>query len=182
MQIATGIDVAAILGFIGLLVLVWNMSRRFTTLENDAKTGKEQHNNDVKSLKEDVNKLEKELIQRISDTKVEQKEEIQKTVGNNFDRFENLQKQIDGSRSDLKDVSTRVTTVNTKTEYIEKEIGELKQCDAANHRFFTDWNQRIEDRIEEARNEIGKLRSEFVNMFTAFHSGKRGNNSNGNHN
>jgi hypothetical protein len=170
MQILGGyLDVVSLVSFFIFLGIVWNMSKKFTTLENDAKVGKEQHNNDVKEMKEDVNQLEKDLIQRISDAKVERKEEISKAVGNNFDKFENLQKQIDSSRSDMKDVSTRVTQVNTKTEYIEKEIKELKQCDQTNHDFHTKWTQRVEDRIEAARKETGALRHDFVNMFRSFH-------------
>jgi predicted nucleic acid-binding Zn-ribbon protein len=149
MQLFGGfLDIVSIVSFAIILGIVWNMSKKFTTLENDGKTGKEAHYHDVKEIKENINNLEKELIQRISDARVERKEEIAKTVGNNIDKFEALQKQIDGTKSDLKDVSTRVTQVNTKTEYIEKEIVELKECDAENKKFVIDWNQRIEDRIE----------------------------------
>jgi archaellum component FlaC len=181
MQFSFNDSVTIIISIIGAIAsigiafgIVWNMSKKFTTLENDAKAGKEAHYNDVKEIKENINNLEKELIQRISDARVERKEEIAKTLGNHLSKFESIQKQIDSSRSDLKDVSTRVTQVNTKTEYIEKEIIELKECDASDHKFHTNWSQRIEDRIEEARKEIGELRQQFVDMFRSFHgdSGK----------
>lgn len=158
-------DVVSIVAFISILLVVWNMSRKFTTLENDAKTGKEQHYTDIKDIKDKIQSIEKDLIQRISDAKVERKEEIASALGNNVAKFENLQKQIDSARSDMKDVSTRVTTVNTKTEHIENEIIELKDCDSSNHRFHIE-----EHRI--TNNKIEILRSEFINMFTSFHAPK----------
>ena len=142
--------VISIVAFTALIAVIWNISRKFTTLELDAKTGKEQHFNDIARLENKINEFDKNLVKQISDAKVERKEEISKALGNSVDRYEGLQRQIDGVRSDVKDQSSRITTVITKADFIEKQIKELKECDEKNMQFVTDWNQRIEDRIEAA--------------------------------
>lgn len=159
------IPIGLILGIVAALGVVWNMSRKITTLENDAKTGKEQHNNDVKELKQQISDLKSDSIQRGADQKIERKEEIAKELSNQVTKFETLQKQIDSGKLETKGVATTVTQVNTKVEYIEKQITELKECDANNAAFFTKWIQRKEDDI--------KSMAEWIKEIMTFLLGKK---------
>lgn len=164
---------------IAAVTAVWNLSKKINTLENDNKTGKEQHNKDIEALDEKIQEIkeqrstlvleysnkiqgiEKDLINLISEAKVERKEEITKALGNSKDEFALIQKQFDNLNLSIKDVSTRVTEVNTKVLYIEREIKDLKQCDKDNSAFHTDWTQRVEDRIKETDKYIRELVTRF---------------------
>lgn len=137
--------------------IVWNTSRRFSNIENDAKARKENHINDINTLKIKIEEIDKNNIQKYSDSKIERKEEIAKELSNQIGKFDVIQKQIDASRSDIKQVASTVTEVNTKVEYIERQIEELKQCDIENKRFFEKWIQRKEDDIKGMANWIKEI-------------------------
>lgn len=158
--------IVSIIGAVSIAAaFVWNGSRKITTLENDAKAGKEQHLTDIKELKDRLNQIEKDNIQRLADTKIERRQEIAGALKENTDKFESQQSQLTSIRSDLKDVSTRVTTVNTKVENIEKNIEELKEADKCNTESRIREEHRIIDTITELRNNM-------LAMFTAFHGNK----------
>lgn len=180
-----------------LIIVIWNVSKKYTLQDADLKQLKELHVSDIDTLKqllakevtdlkesranlllqysEKLRNIESLATNRIAETRLETKEEVSKSTNQSKNENTVIQRQVDNLKSDIKDLSTRITTVNTKTEYIETAIGELKQCDASNHKFHTDWNQRVEDTIKEVRVEIGQLRSEFLNMFTGFHGGNKSN-------
>lgn len=119
-------------------------------------------NQDKKHI-EDINEIKVKLEQ----SKTERRDEIRDSLENQTKKFEAVQDQIDGMRSDVKDISSRVTQNDQKAKYADEAINEIKKI-LFDH--FTVWNQRIENRIEE-------LRKEFLGMFRAFH----GHGNNGKH-
>lgn len=167
-----------------LIIVIWNVSKKYALQDVDLRQLKERHCSDIESLKQTIIKevtdlkesranlllqyseklrnIENLATNRIAETRLETKEEVGKATTQSKNNIDVIQRQIDNLKSDIKDLSTRITTVNTKTEYIEHEIVELKECDVSNHKFHSDWNQRVEDRIE-------NLRNEFLTMFTGFH-------------
>ena len=167
------IPIGLVVGFISIFLVVWNASKKITTLENDAKAGKEQHYTDIKELKDKISDIERNFIQRASDFKSELKEEIESKVGNNVGKFDGLQKQIGDLRSDLKDSSTRVTAVNTRLEEKEKQLEDLRDTVKDNRSFHTNELHITDNTIEIVRKEICELRNQFINMFRSFHGNSK---------
>ena len=174
------IFVGAIAGASVAAFIIWNSSKKVASLEFQLREQRENFSKDISELKETRNELIveyndrlsvniKELTKDIADARIERREEIQKAMNSDKELISALQRQIDNTKSDIKDVAARVIIVNTKIDHVEKDIIELKKCDQENMRFFEVWNQRIEDRVEAVRTELGKFRSEFIQMFSAFH-------------
>lgn len=178
-------DVFLVVGMIaGVSVaafIIWNSSKKIATLEFQLKNQHDKFDQDIRELKETRHELivqyndrltmnVKELTEKISDAKVERRDDIQKAVDSDKEALNTIQKQLDAAKSDIKDVAARVIIVNTKIEHVEKDIVGLRECDAEVKKFFADWNQRIEDRVEQVREEFGKFRQEFVTLFSSFHA------------
>lgn len=153
---------------ITISLVVWNASRRTTTIEvnqtNDRKdfldfkaVMSEMKNQLLKEHKDDVQKIAID----VEKAKADRKQEI-------ADASLVLQKQIDAVKADVKEQAGRVTQNDTKIKTIEDQIKELKQTDKDNFTFHERWIQRVEDRVE-------KLGNNFVTMFSAFHGNKRKN-------
>jgi seryl-tRNA synthetase len=62
-----------------------------------------------------------------------------------------LQKQIDASKENVSKLLSKMETVSEKVNESEKIHKEIKQMIKDQMNFTIDWNQRIEDRIEDAR-------------------------------
>ena len=161
--------------------IIWNSSKKIAGLEYQLKNQEEKFAKDIEELKETRHELiveyndrltvnVKELLEKINDARSERREEIQKGIESYKENIIVTQRQLDNAKSDIKDVAARVIIVNTKIEHVEKDIVDLKVCDTEVKKFFADWNQRIEDRIEGVRIEVGKFREEFIHMFTGFHA------------
>lgn len=156
------IPIGYIVGFLAVLTYVWAASKKITTLENDNKVGKEQHHKDIKELKDQIAKLENSSIQRDANSKIERKEEITKEVTNQSGKFESINKQIEGIRSEVKVVASTVTAVDTKVDGIEKQIDDLKTEDRRIVDFFKEWNQRIENKGEKILDYVHEIIGIFI--------------------
>lgn len=148
------------------LAIVWNSARKFTILEADNKTGKEQHNKDIDNLEnsiqemkeqrsqlvleysQKISQVEKDLLARIQEAKLERREEIQSTLIKTKDQFSDQLKQIEELRRELKDIATTVVKANTKVDYIEKQLDNLEECDRDTKKSVHARMDRLEDRIE----------------------------------
>lgn len=163
------IPIGLVVGFISIFLVVWNASKKITTLENDAKTGKENHYNDIKSLDERLSSIEKNFVERIGELKSITGKEIENKIGNNIKKFDSLQQQITDLRGDLKDQSTRVTAVNTKLDEKEKQINSQHEEIQTNKSFHINESHITDNTIENVRKEICELRNQFINLFRSFH-------------
>jgi predicted nucleic acid-binding Zn-ribbon protein len=157
-------------GLITLSLVIWNASRRITTMEVClANQGKEmleiknqiktEHEADIKRVELEISNAKSERIKQIGDAKLDLK-----------DDFTTMQKQIDSVRADVKDANTRVTVVSVKVDAHEAEQQKLHDRINDNLKFITDWNQRIEDRIKEAENKaIALVESAKRDLISMFH-------------
>jgi chromosome segregation ATPase len=145
-----------------IIYFIWNTSKKFTTLqlekeqllaqyERDLASIEKKHLNDVQALS---NEIQRQTIERRDDMT---QESLQRK-----DDLNNIQKQIESLKADVKGLLSKIE-VNVAAIETSKEVhDELCQEDEKNVKFFTDWNQRIEDRIE-------ALRKEYLHMLTVFH-------------
>ncbi|HJX79129.1 hypothetical protein [Glutamicibacter sp.] len=156
-------------GLITVALVIWNASRRITTMEvtltglakemlemkNQIKT---EHEVDIKRVELEVSNAKSERVKQIGDAKLDLK-----------DDFTAMQKQTDSVRADVKDANTRVTVVSTKVDAHDKEQQKLHDRINENLRFLTNWNQRIEDRVKEAENKavalVDSAKRDLISMF-----------------
>lgn len=157
------IPVATVLGFLALFTVVWNASKKITTMEADIETLTQLHKTDIEEIKErrteylleysnKIQEIAKELTAKIGEAKLERREEIQKALLNSKDEFSSQQRQIDSVRSDVKDGSTRVTEVNTKISFLENDIDRLEKCDADTKDMLLKLLHRLEDKVDKLDN------------------------------
>jgi len=144
---------------ITISLVVWNASRRVTTIEVTVKNMQKDFTESKSSLqtshKDDISQLKIDLEKTKSDRKAEIAESAVA-----------LQKQIDSVRTDVKEQAGRVTQNDTKIGDLIGDVRELKDTDKENYLFHERWNQRIENRIE-------NLRNEFITMISIFHGNKK---------
>jgi len=160
--------VASIIAFAVLLGIVWNISRKFTTLELDVKTLKEAVSADILRMQNQHIKDAKALEMEIQRQVVERRDDIAKTSLQHKDDLNNIQSQLDASKADIKGLLSKIEVAYTSIHTGEKTHDEQKAEIHRLHSFYADWIQRVEDRIE-------NLRDEFLSMFAGFHgSGSRG--------
>jgi chromosome segregation ATPase len=160
-------------GLITVSLVIWNASRRITTIEitlsnqikemlemkNQIKT---EHEVDIKRVELEISASKAERLQQINDAKLDLK-----------DDFSAVQKQIDAAKADVKDMSGRINIINTKVDSHEREQAKLHERIDKNLGFITDWNQRIEDRIKEAESKaISLVESAKRDLISMFHERK----------
>jgi predicted nucleic acid-binding Zn-ribbon protein len=155
--------------FIAIGFILWNSSRKITSMEKDIASVQKAREDDKVELVSKATEIHKQVTEeisrlelKISEAKVERKEDIIQATAILKNELAILQKQIDGIKIDIKEQSSRVTQNDTKIQTIEDTIKEIKEMLSEHTKFFTVWIQRVEDRIE-------NLRKEFIRMFTAFH-------------
>ena len=169
---------AIITGFSIVAFIIWNSSKKAASMEIklnqiDKKQDKEiteirrEHNDDVVELRKEMSNQDNEAIKQIGIARVERKEEITKAIINQHERLEVLQRQIDQLKSDIKDLSTRITVSGTKSDVFEREVERLCEESAEAKKFFADWNQRIEDRIENSKKELMGMMNMLINISDA---------------
>lgn len=194
-------DILLIVGAVaGLSVggfIIWNSSKKITNLENQIAQQKEKFEaeleeqedklgGEIADLKEKRHALVveyndkltssiRDLESKVNTARIERREEITKSAMDQKEDIVTIQRQIDNLKSDIKDVAARVIIVDTKITHHDGDIIDLKKCDDEIKKFFADWNQRVEDRVEHVREELTKFRSEFVHMFSAFHAPNKNN-------
>ena len=152
------------------VTVVWQVSRKQANTENSITNTnttlnefKESINKSIseshKDLLEKITELDKEMTKKLADTKIERSEQIGV-----------VQKQVNSMCSDLKEVGNRVTVVNTKVEVQEKEQNKLHERIDKNLGFITNWNQRIEDKVENSKRDL----MGFMNMLINFSNRTKG--------
>jgi chromatin segregation and condensation protein Rec8/ScpA/Scc1 (kleisin family) len=144
------------------------MSRRYTEMRLDLDSEKVEHG----KLKKQLDDMRQEIKLMFAEQKADRKEDIHSSLENQTKKFDSLCRAQDLLREELQKQSTALSSNEQQLKNSEQAHEHLSKADdeIKNILFdhFTRWNQRMEDRIE-------KLRSEFIDMFTAFH-GKNGNN------
>jgi hypothetical protein len=149
-------------GISTMLYFIWNTSRRFTTLHLEKEQLLAQYTRDLALIErkhlEDVKALQDEIQRQI----IERKDDMTTESLQRKDDLTNIQKQIDGVKSDVKSLLAKIEVNIANIEQSKEVHDELCEADERNIKFFTDWNQRIEDRIE-------ALRKEYLHMLVSFH-------------
>ena len=150
-------SIAEIIGIIAIGTILWNVSRRIANYENERKNLEAKHNSDIEALKQKIEANHKESIDKIHEAAIERTKQINEANLAIKDQFNALQKQLDNKSVDIKSVDTRVTQAITQISNICKELAEIKDDIKLEKEFRTDWNQRIENRVEEARKAAREL-------------------------
>lgn len=154
--------VGVTIGLVTVATLVYGVGKKTASMEVAAKVLDERQKSDINKMEMKLHDIVKEMEMKIHEAREERREQINKAVVDQIERFNNIQKQIDYAKGDVKGLLSKIEINETKINVLEDTPKELK-IDAENSkRFFTDWIQRVEDRIE-------ALRKEFLTMFTAFH-------------
>jgi len=146
--------IISLVAIVTISLVIWNMSRRFTTMEV------QQQN-----MKEELHTTTKGLAEEISRQKIERQEDIGKALLQEKEELNMLQKQIDSSKGDLKGLLSKIEVNDTRIAQSERVHEELRQETSRVHQeatkviqthvdFFAKWNQRIEDRIEDLRRQL----------------------------
>lgn len=157
------IIVGSLVGFGALLTIIWNFSKKITTIELNLAQRKTEYKDDLARLQEQHLKDVKALETEIQRKAIERREDIAKAMIQHKDDIVNISKQLDSQKADIKSLLSKIEVAYTSITTGEKTHAEIKAEMNRLIGFFTDWIQRVEDRIE-------GLRKEFLNMFTAFHS------------
>lgn len=104
--------------------------------------------------------LEKFFADALNKDKLEWKEEVKQALFDVNSRFADIQSQLSSIRSQLKDVDNRVTIVDTIVKGHTQGMKALHKRINKNIDFFTNWTQRVENRVEEAQNRLTNMISE----------------------
>jgi len=146
--------IISLVAIVSISLIIWNMSRRFTTMEVVQQ-----------NMRDELHTTTKGLADEISRQKIERQEDIGKALLQEKEELNQLQKQIDSSKGDIKSLLSKIEVNDTKIQQSEKVHEELKGETMRVHQeatktiqqhvdFFAKWNQRIEDRIEDLRKQI----------------------------
>ena len=164
------IPIVTILGFGALITIVWNVSKKYSTEQTARSALETRHNEDVDHLKAKIADLKEELIEesknreiKIEQAKAERKEEIKQASDSTGYKIDGVQEQINSLRSDVKDMGSRITVVDTKVKGQENTLTELKRCDERNSDFFREMIHRVENRVQ---TEVEFSRRTLVDFFT----------------
>jgi vancomycin resistance protein YoaR len=147
---ASLLGVGVLTGLGALMVYVWNMSKQYTTMKLNIVNQEKKHVEDITVLRAQIAETRKDLELKVSEAKVERREEISRAVENQTGKFIEQREQLTGIRSEVKDANTRVTVVSTKVDATEKEQANLHLKIDQNITFLTNWLNRVEDRIKDA--------------------------------
>lgn len=152
--------VVSIVAFIGLITIIWNVSKNYTSLKNDVVSLKERHLADMVSIAEKMAQIEKFFADSLNKDKLEWKEEVVQALKVSSEKFTEQQSQLTAIRSQLKDVDNRVTIVDTIVKGHTQGIKSIHKRVNNNVDFFTKWIQRVEDRVEKAQDRTNSLISD----------------------
>jgi len=146
--------IVSLIAVAAIAAVIWNMSRRFTTIEVSQQNMKDELHQTTKGLAEEINRQ-----------KIERQEDIGKALLSEKEELNIVQKQIDSSKGDIKGLLSKIEVNDTRINHSDEIHLELK--DGINRtrqevekriqeqvEFFTKWNQRIEDRIEDLRKQL----------------------------
>ena len=169
-------QIGAVIGIISALAVVgtllWNASRKQAKSDLKTENLEGKHEADVKRIEEKIaskeltwattiKEMEKEILQKISDQRAERKEEIAKALSNNRAEAADFQAQITGIRSDMKDASTRITTLDTKVNHHAEGLHEGKADKLELKMFFENKYERLEDRVAKGEDFVKNTLVEF---------------------
>lgn len=119
-----------------LSIVVWNMSRKMTTVEICQQGQHNEHIGDTKRL--EIN-LEK--------SRSERKEELKHIQLGLKDDLTAINIEFQTLKTEIKEISGRVNMLDQKSKYADVTFEELKKMVGEEKKFFTDWVRRVEDRI-----------------------------------
>jgi len=148
--------IVSLIAVAAIAAVIWNMSRRFTTIEVS------QNN-----MKDELHTTTKGLAEEISRQKIERQEDISRALLAEKEEINQLQKQIDSTKSDVKSLLSKIEVNDTRINQSERVHEQLADETARVHQeavktiqthvdFFAKWNQRIEDRIEDLRRQLSQ--------------------------
>ena len=131
-------SIGTMIGLSAVGVIIWNASKKSTTLENKLNYNDEKHTELINKLETRVVEIEKDLVKQISEARIERKEDIGKVMNNYHDKFGIINAQFEALRSDVKGVDSRVTITDTTIKNHQRDLEQIRNC-----------IERIQDRIIE---------------------------------
>lgn len=146
--------IVSLIAVAAISAIIWNMSRRFTTIEVS-----------LQNMKDELHITTKGLAEEISRQKIERQEDIGRALLAEKEELNTVQKQIDSSRGDIKGLLSKIEVNDTRINHSDQIHSELKDNNNRTREdlqkriqehveFFSKWNQRIEDRIEDLRKQL----------------------------
>jgi predicted nucleic acid-binding Zn-ribbon protein len=146
--------IVSLIAVAAISAIIWNMSRRFTTIEVS-----------LQNVKDELHITTKGLAEEISRQKIERQEDIGKALIAEKEELNTIQKQIDMAKGDIKGLLSKIEVNDTRINHSDEVHTDLKgsingvrqdvEKRIQEHvEFFSKWNQRIEDRIEDLRKQL----------------------------